>query len=124
MLDMSHYQQDNRYGFLPVQAVITEPAVGYGGGLFGLFLHDKGQKVGGRFIPPAMTCARYRFPRSFTIPRSSRSWQIKQMAMTNVMAEGRRGLLRGFHRALRWVEYRFPVFLHIDHHPAFLFSHF
>lgn len=37
MLDMSQYLQDNPYGFLPVPLVITEPAVGFGGGLFGLF---------------------------------------------------------------------------------------
>ena len=55
MLDMSAYLQDNPYGFLPVPMVITEPAVGYGGGLFGLFLHGKGKQVGGRFIPPAVT---------------------------------------------------------------------
>lgn len=37
MLDMGEYMSDSRYGFLPVPVVITEPAVGYGGGLFGLF---------------------------------------------------------------------------------------
>ncbi len=37
MLDMGDYLSDNRYGFLPVPMVITEPAVGYGAGLFGLF---------------------------------------------------------------------------------------
>jgi len=55
MLDMSHYLEDNPYGFLPVPVVITEPAVGYGGGLFGLFLHGKGKVVKGRFIPPSLT---------------------------------------------------------------------
>lgn len=55
MLDMSHYLQDNAYGFLPIPVVITEPAIGYGGGLFGLFLHGKGTRENGRFIPPAMT---------------------------------------------------------------------
>lgn len=55
MVDMSHYLQDNPYGFLPIPVVITEPAVGYGGGLFGLFLHGKGKEIGHRFIPPAMT---------------------------------------------------------------------
>lgn len=55
MVDMSHYLQDNRYGFLPVPMVITEPAVGYGGGLFGLFLHGKATQVNNRFIPPPMT---------------------------------------------------------------------
>ncbi|EHM45640.1 MAG: outer membrane protein assembly factor [Yokenella regensburgei] len=52
MLDMSTYLRDNRYGFLPVPVVITEPAVGYGGGLFGLFLHGEGKEQAGRFIPP------------------------------------------------------------------------
>ncbi|WP_159873485.1 MULTISPECIES: BamA/TamA family outer membrane protein [unclassified Raoultella] len=55
MVDMSHYLQDNQYGFLPVPMVITEPAVGYGGGLFGLFLHGKGTRKGDNFIPPPMT---------------------------------------------------------------------
>lgn len=55
MLDMSRYLQENPYGFLPIPVVITEPAIGYGGGLFGLFLHGKGQQVDGQFIPPAMT---------------------------------------------------------------------
>ncbi|WEF26084.1 BamA/TamA family outer membrane protein [Klebsiella aerogenes] len=55
MLDMSDYLQDSPYGFLPVPMVITEPAIGYGGGLFGLFLHGKGTREGDRFIPPAIT---------------------------------------------------------------------
>jgi len=61
MLDMSEYLTDNRYGFLPIPVVITEPAVGYGGGLFGLFLHDtedserSKNRQNGRLIPPAMT---------------------------------------------------------------------
>ncbi|MEG6015521.1 BamA/TamA family outer membrane protein [Enterobacter hormaechei] len=54
-VDMSDYLQNNSYGFLPIPVVITEPAVGYGGGLFGLFLHGKGKHVDNRFIPPAMT---------------------------------------------------------------------
>lgn len=54
-VDMSHYLQDTPYGFLPIPVVITEPAVGYGGGLFGLFLHGKGKQVDNRFVPPAMT---------------------------------------------------------------------
>ena len=52
MLDMSHFLRDNPYGFLPVPVVITEPSVGYGGGLFGLFLHGKGRRDNGHFIPP------------------------------------------------------------------------
>ncbi|HCB0989823.1 TPA: glyceraldehyde-3-phosphate dehydrogenase, partial [Klebsiella variicola subsp. variicola] len=55
MLDMSQYLAENRYGFLPVPLAITEPAIGYGGGLFGLFLHGKGSREGGQFIPPPLT---------------------------------------------------------------------
>ncbi len=60
MLDMGEYMSDNRYGFLPVPVVITEPAVGYGGGLFGLFLHDTGQqntppRSGRNSAPPAIS---------------------------------------------------------------------
>jgi len=61
MLDMSQYLSENRYGFLPVPVVITEPAVGYGGGLFGLFLHDtedsraSKNRTDGRAIPPAVS---------------------------------------------------------------------
>ncbi|OEF88403.1 hypothetical protein [Vibrio splendidus] len=31
-LDMGEYLAENAYGFLPVPILITEPAVGYGGG--------------------------------------------------------------------------------------------
>lgn len=55
MFDMSEYLRDNRYGFLPIPVVITEPAIGYGGGLFGLFLHGKGTMDGDRFIPPNLS---------------------------------------------------------------------
>ncbi|TNV14049.1 glyceraldehyde-3-phosphate dehydrogenase [Buttiauxella sp. B2] len=54
---MSDYLREKRYGFLPIPVVITEPAIGYGGGLFGLFLHDQDeqQPSNGRLIPPAIT---------------------------------------------------------------------
>lgn len=61
MLDMSQYLSENRYGFLPIPVVITEPAIGYGGGVFGLFLHDTADseagkhRTDGRKIPPAMS---------------------------------------------------------------------
>ncbi|WP_374684524.1 BamA/TamA family outer membrane protein [Scandinavium hiltneri] len=55
MFDMSDYLRDNPYGFLPVPMMITEPAIGYGGGLFGLFLHGKGSMDGDHFIPPNMS---------------------------------------------------------------------
>lgn len=61
MPDMSDYLRENRYGFLPVPMVITEPAIGYGGGLFGLFLHDTGEAKGGDTqtprVPASMSLA-------------------------------------------------------------------
>lgn len=39
-LDMGDYLAENAYGFLPVPILITEPAVGYGGGMMGVFLHE------------------------------------------------------------------------------------
>jgi hypothetical protein len=38
--DMGHHIAENAVGFLPVPIVITEPAVGYGGGLVGVFMHE------------------------------------------------------------------------------------
>ncbi len=39
-LDMGDYLAENAYGFLPVPILITEPAVGFGGGMMGVFLHE------------------------------------------------------------------------------------
>ncbi|MCZ8488521.1 hypothetical protein O9992_18605 [Vibrio lentus] len=40
-LDMGEYlAKKNAYGFLPVPILITEPAVGYGGGFTGIFMHE------------------------------------------------------------------------------------
>ncbi|MEZ8860050.1 BamA/TamA family outer membrane protein [Vibrio sp. 10N.247.311.51] len=38
--DMGHHIAENAVGFLPVPALITEPAVGYGVGLVGVFMHE------------------------------------------------------------------------------------
>lgn len=38
--DMGHHIAENAHGFLPVPILITEPAIGYGGGVAGLFLHE------------------------------------------------------------------------------------
>jgi hypothetical protein len=38
--DMGHHIAENAAGFLPVPIIITEPAVGYGGGLVGVFMHE------------------------------------------------------------------------------------
>jgi len=55
--DVSGYLSE-AYGFLPVPILITEPAIGYGGGAAIVFLHDKfvGRKgASGRNIPPSMS---------------------------------------------------------------------
>ncbi|GAM56717.1 outer membrane protein [Vibrio ishigakensis] len=70
MLDMGEYLAENAYGFLPIPIIITEPAVGYGGGFAGMFLHEteeqkeKRRKLamssldgGAQLIPPAVTVA-------------------------------------------------------------------
>ena len=67
-LDMGEYLADNAYGFLPVPILITEPAVGYGGGLAGVFLHESTEQKkqrqtqaknafdgGAQLMTPAMT---------------------------------------------------------------------
>jgi len=56
-LDLSNYLSQ-AYGFLPVPILITEPAIGYGGGAALVYLHDKfiGSKgASGRNIPPSMS---------------------------------------------------------------------
>ncbi|WP_153912980.1 BamA/TamA family outer membrane protein [Shewanella sp. TC10] len=66
--DMGHYLAENAYGFLPVPVIITEPAVGVGGGVVGLFLHESDEEKahrqeqamasldgGAKLIPPAIT---------------------------------------------------------------------
>ncbi|GIU49493.1 BamA/TamA family outer membrane protein [Shewanella sp. KT0246] len=66
--DMGNYLAENAYGFLPVPVIITEPAVGFGGGIAGLFLHESEEEKahrqekamasldgGAQLIPPAMT---------------------------------------------------------------------
>ncbi|CAM2833968.1 BamA/TamA family outer membrane protein [Vibrio rarus] len=68
--DMGEYLAENAYGFLPVPIIITEPAVGYGFGVMGMFLHETEQQKearrklalqsvdgGAMLIPPAVTVA-------------------------------------------------------------------
>lgn len=43
-LDMGDYLANNAYGFLPVPIVITEPAIGIGGGMLGMFLHESDEE--------------------------------------------------------------------------------
>jgi len=51
-LDMSNWILDKE-GILPVPVIITEPAVGYGGGLAGVYFHDKpGARKG---TPPSVS---------------------------------------------------------------------
>lgn len=55
--DVSEYLSQ-AYGFLPVPILITEPAIGYGGGAALVYLHDKfvGRKgASGRNIPSSMS---------------------------------------------------------------------
>lgn len=69
-LDMGDYLAENAYRFLPVPILITEPAVGYGGGLVGVFLHEseaqknrrkelalKSLNGGAKLLTPAITVA-------------------------------------------------------------------
>ncbi|NOH80202.1 BamA/TamA family outer membrane protein [Vibrio sp. RE86] len=69
-LDMGEYLAENAYGFLPVPIFITEPAVGYGGGLVGVFLHETDEQRekrkqlaeqsidgGAQLLTPAITAA-------------------------------------------------------------------
>ncbi len=69
-LDMGEYLAENAYGFLPVPILITEPALGYGGGVMGVFLHEsEEQKLarknmaeqsidgGAKLLTPAITVA-------------------------------------------------------------------
>jgi len=56
-LDLSDYMSQT-YGFVPVPVLITEPSVGYGGGLALVYLHDtlEGTKSeSGRRIPPSIS---------------------------------------------------------------------
>jgi outer membrane protein assembly factor BamA len=56
-LDLSDYLSQ-AYGFIPVPIIITEPAIGYGGGATLLYLHDKfiGKKgKSGRNIPASIS---------------------------------------------------------------------
>lgn len=68
--DMGHYIAENAHGFLPIPILITEPAVGYGGGVTGLFLHETEEEKnkrkqaaleaidgGAQLVPAAMTVA-------------------------------------------------------------------
>lgn len=60
--DISGYLA-SRGGFLPVPIVVTEPAIGYGGGLAGLVFHGGNPFVPGRprsegrFVPPSISAA-------------------------------------------------------------------
>lgn len=52
--DVSKYL-GSKYGFLPVPIIVTEPAVGYGGGLNLLFLHDSIASSVERKSPPSIS---------------------------------------------------------------------
>ena len=52
--DISHYL-GTRYGFLPVPTIITEPAVGYGGGVNLMFLHNTFNSIKQTKTPPSIS---------------------------------------------------------------------
>lgn len=67
-LDLGEYLADNAYGFLPIPIIITSPAIGYGGGVAGVFLHESSAQTeqrkaqakdnfegGAQLMTPAMT---------------------------------------------------------------------
>lgn len=57
MLDASQYLSQQKLGFLPVPMIITEPAVGFGLGMFGIFFHESAEQrkqridAGGSLLP-------------------------------------------------------------------------
>lgn len=68
--DMGHHIAENAVGFLPIPILITEPALGYGGGVAGLFLHEDDEAKekrkqaalaaidgGAQLVPAAITLA-------------------------------------------------------------------
>ncbi|PMH43753.1 glyceraldehyde-3-phosphate dehydrogenase [Vibrio sp. 10N.286.49.B3] len=46
--DLGEHLAENAYGFLPIPILITEPAVGVGGGVVGLFLHESEEEKNAR----------------------------------------------------------------------------
>lgn len=63
MFDTSKYLSENKLGFLPVPVIITEPAVGFGLGVVGVFFHESAeqrqQRVegGGSLLPENISFA-------------------------------------------------------------------
>jgi hypothetical protein len=63
MLDASKYLSEHPMGFLPVPVIITEPAVGYGLGMFGIFFHESPEQRkqrltgGGSLLPKDVSFA-------------------------------------------------------------------
>lgn len=53
-LDMSHWLHDKK-GLIPVPIIITEPAVGYGVGLAGVYFHDKPEPGARKGTPPSVS---------------------------------------------------------------------
>jgi hypothetical protein len=56
--DVSDYLfSESNFNFLPVPILITEPAVGYGGGLATVWFHERPDRSSGRLIPPSVSVA-------------------------------------------------------------------
>ena len=68
MLDASQWLSENAYGFLPMPIIITEPALGTGGGLVGMFFHesDKAREQRLASAQKAENAAAYLLPPSVT----------------------------------------------------------
>ncbi|SFV61789.1 Outer membrane protein/protective antigen OMA87 [hydrothermal vent metagenome] len=61
MLDLSEYISQ-AYGFIPLPIIITEPSIGYGGGLALVYLHDKiasRRSKTGRVLPSSISAVLY-----------------------------------------------------------------
>ena len=53
-LDMSNFLLDKK-GLIPVPIIITEPAIGYGVGLAGVYFHDKPEPGARKGTPPSVS---------------------------------------------------------------------
>jgi len=68
-LDASQYLSENAYGFLPVPIIITDPAVGGGLGLSGLFFHEteEDRKKRLQSMQNAVNAAQHLMPPSMSV---------------------------------------------------------
>ena len=68
--DASQYLSENAYGFLPVPIIITDPALGGGLGMTGIFFHEteeekntrleamkSSENAAANLLPPSVSCS-------------------------------------------------------------------